>query len=208
MFKKHFWKILALLVVLLLGGSIIYSQKASEEANEGVIIEAHIKGNPDASVILVEYSDFQCPACGQFYPYIKEVVAEYGDKLRFEYKHFPLITVHKNAVPAAKAAEAAGQQGKFFEMHDKLFENQTQWSKSTNAQVYFIQYAEELGLDVALFKKHLGSSIIADAVDQGFNEARELGLSGTPTLFLNGEKMTINSFDEFKTQIETAVNAQ
>ena len=122
MFKKHFWKILALLVVLLLGGSIIYSQKASEEANVGVVIEPHIKGNPDASVTLVEYSDFQCPACGQFYPYVKEVVEEHGDKLRFEYKHFPLITIHKNAVPAARAAEAASQQGKFFEMHDKLFE--------------------------------------------------------------------------------------
>ena len=208
MFKKHFWKILALLVVLLLGGSIIYSQKASEEANVGVVIEPHIKGNPDASVTLVEYSDFQCPACGQFYPYVKEVVEEHGDKLRFEYKHFPLITIHKNAVPAARAAEAASQQGKFFEMHDKLFENQTEWSISTNAQVYFIQYAEEIGLDVGLFKKHLGSSIISDAVDQGFNEARELGLSGTPTLFLNGEKMEISSFDEFRSQIADAVKTE
>ncbi len=208
MFKKHFWKILALLVVLLLGGSIIYSQKASEEANVGVVIEPHIKGNPDASVTLVEYSDFQCPACGQFYPYVKEVVEEHGDKLRFEYKHFPLITIHKNAVPAARAAEAASQQGKFFEMHDKLFENQTEWSNSTNAQVYFIQYAEEIGLDVGLFKKHLGSSIISDAVDQGFNEARELGLSGTPTLFLNGEKMEISSFDEFRSQIADAVKTE
>lgn len=199
---------MALVVVLLLGGSILYSQKAAEEANVGVVIEPHIKGNPDASVTLTEYSDFQCPACGQYYPHLKEIVAVYGDNLRFEYKHFPLITIHKNAVPAAKAAEAAGQQGKFWEMHDKLFENQTAWSNSANPQVYFVQFAEELGLDTALFKKHLGSSIIADTVNQGFEEARALGLSGTPTLFLNGEKMTVSSFDELRTQIEAAVNQQ
>ncbi len=206
--KKHAWKIIAGVAALLFIGSVLYAQQAAKEANEGVVIEPHIKGNPDASVALVEYSDFQCPACGQFYPYIKEIVEEHGERLRFEYKHFPLITIHKNAVPAAIAAEAAGQQGKFFEMHDKLFENQSQWSNSANAQVFFIQYAEELGLDVALFKKHLGSSLIADAVNQGFNEARGLGLSGTPTLFLNGEQMTVNSFDEFRSQIAEAVNSQ
>ena len=125
MLKKHFWKVVALVVIVLIGASVLYSKQTAERANEGVVIESHVKGNPDAAVTLIEYSDFECPACAQFSPYIKELMNEYGDELRFEYRHFPLINIHAQAIPAARAAEAAAQQGKFWEMHDKLFENQS-----------------------------------------------------------------------------------
>ncbi len=206
MLAKHFWKLFALLAVLLIGAAVVYSNQAGEKANENLVIEPHIKGNPEASVTLTEYSDFQCPACQQFYPVLKEVLGMHEGKIRFEYKHFPLISIHPHAVAGGRAAEAAGQQGKFFEMHDKLFENQETWSKSSNPQPFFLQYAEELGLDMDKFKTHLRSSALRDQVMAGYEEARELGLSGTPTFFLNGEQMEFATFDEFAEQVALAVN--
>ncbi len=205
MLKRHFWKIVAAVVVVLIGASVVYSQQVAKTANEGVEIETHVKGNPDAAVTLVEYSDFQCPACAQFYPYIKDIMNEYGDSLRFEYRHFPLINIHPQAVPAARAAEAAGQQGKFFEMHDKLFENQSVWSRSSNPAGFFNQYAEELGLDLATFKRHLNSSVITDAINDSFEDARDRGFTGTPTFILNDQVMSFTTFDEFRAQIEAAI---
>lgn len=203
--KKHFWKIAGLVALVALGASFIYSSKAAEKANEGVVIEDHVKGNPDSDVVLIEYSDFQCPACGQLEPVLQEVMDKYGDQIRFEYKHFPLITIHPFALPAARASEAAAQQGKFWEMHDKLFENQTVWSGGSNADAYFIKYAEEIGLDVPTFRKHLSSSLISDSITESFKEAQGLGLTGTPSLFLNGHKMTFTTYADFIAQIEAAI---
>lgn len=205
MIKKHFWKIIIVVAVVAIGLSLYYSSKMAEQANEGVVIEAHTKGNPEAKIELVEYSDFQCPACGQFYPYVNEIMEEYGDKISFEYRHFPLINIHPYAVPAARASEAAAQQDKFWEMHDKLFEEQKTWSKAGNPQAHFIQYAEEIGLDIDIFKRHLSSSKIDDAISDSFNDARSRGFSGTPTFILNGETMNFSSFAEFRTQIEEAI---
>lgn len=207
MLKKHFWKIVAVLVVILVAGSVVYSKQATEKANEGVTIETHVKGNPDAAVTLVEYSDFQCPACGQFYPYVKDVVGEHGNDLRFEYRHFPLINIHPNALPAARAAEAAAQQGKFWEMHDKLFENQNTWGKASNPVGFFKQYAGEIGLDMGQFERQLDSTVITDAVDASFEDARSRGFTGTPTFLLNGQQMSFSTFDEFKAQVEAAITA-
>lgn len=203
--KKHFWKIFIVGAVLLLGVSIVIAQQAGQKANEGVVVESHIKGNEAATVELVEYSDFQCPACGQFYPLLKEVMADYGDDLKFEYRHFPLTAIHPYAAPAARAAEAAGQQGKFWEMHDLLFENQSVWSRAGQADPYFIQYAEELGLDIDTFRRHLGSSILSQAVVDDLRDAQNKGFTGTPTFLLNGERMKFGTYDEFRQQIENAL---
>jgi protein-disulfide isomerase len=203
--KKHFWKIIFAVAVVLIGGSMIYAQYSGSKANEGVVLGDHIKGNTESTVRLTEYSDFQCPACGQFYPVVKDVLAQYGDRISFEYRHYPLLSIHPYALPAAKAAEAAGVQGKFFEMHDKLFENQNAWSKSAAPQAYFIQYAEELGLDVPLFKQHMRASLIEDKIQDQFNEAQEKGLTGTPSFFLNGEKLEFQTFEDFFGAIEAAL---
>lgn len=206
--KQHAWKIIGGLAALLLLGAFVYSQYVATKANEGVTIEPHVKGNPEAEVVLVEYSDFECPACAQFYPYVKEIMETHGDKIRFEYRHFPLISIHPNAVPAARAAEAAAQQGKFWEMHDMLFENQPEWSKSPAPRRNFESYAEELELDVALFKQHMNASLIADAVQAGFDDARAQGFTGTPSFLLNGQPMEYTTFDEFISQIEAAIGVQ
>lgn len=188
-----------------MGGSILYAQYAGNKANEGVVLAERVKGNADANVTLTEFGDFQCPACGQFHPIVKSVVEQYGDRLRFEFKHYPLIAIHPYAMPSAKAAEAAGVQGKFFEMHDKLFENQNSWSKSATPQTFFIQYAQELGLDVELFKQHMRASMIEDAIQAQYKEAQGLGLTGTPSFFLNGEPMQFQTYEEFIGAIESAL---
>ena len=203
--KKHIWKIVFVVVAVLMGASFLYAQYASDKANDGVELSDHIKGNPEASVTLTEYGDFQCPACAQFSPIVRSVMDQYGDQIAFEFRHFPLISIHPYAVPAAKAAEAAGVQGKFFEMHDKLYDNQNAWAKSAAPQAFFVQYAEELGLDVDLFKQHMRASLIEEKIESQFNEAQEKGLTGTPSFFLNGERLEFETMEEFFAAIDSAL---
>lgn len=203
---KNPWVIVGVVFALLIGGAIWYSAGANDAYNAGVEVKAHTKGNPDATVKLVEYSDFQCPACAQFHGVVKEIVDEYGDRLSFEYRHFPLSQIHRLAEPAARAAEAAGQQGKFFEFHDLLFVNQGTWSNSTNPAQFFLQYANEVGLDIDEFTRMQRSSILRNHVQSQFAEARAFGFSGTPSFLLNGEPMQFESFDEFRAQIINAID--
>ncbi len=201
---KNPWIIIGVVAVVLIGGSVWYSNTVSAKNNEGIEFSAHVKGSESSVVALVEYSDFQCPACASFQPTINEVLAEYGDSIKFEYKHFPL-PIHPKAEPAARAAEAAAQQGAFFEYHDLLFANQQAWSNGPNHIALFMKYAEELNLDVEKFKRHYNASLIADKVRENSREARELGLTGTPTFFLNGERMQMQTYQDFKDQIATAL---
>lgn len=203
---KNPWVVIGLIAVVLIGSSVWYSGYAAERNNEGVVVgTVQVKGNPDAAVVLVEYSDFQCPACAAFQPVVADVLSQYGDVLRFEYKHFPL-PIHPLAEPAARAAEAAGQQGKFFEFHDKLFLEQASWSNSPNASVFFMRYADELGLDTDTFSRHMKSTLLRDEVRKDAAEARERSLTGTPTFFLNGERMQIETYQDFFDQIARAVD--
>ena len=204
---KNPWVVIGIIVVVLFGGSFWYAGSTADKNNEGITFEPHIKGNPEASVELVEYSDFQCPACATFQPVLEDVLSQFGDSIKFEYKHFPL-PIHPLAEPAARAAEAACQQGKFFEFHDMLFANQTSWSNSVNPAIQFVQYAEKLELDIETFKRHLNSSMVRERVKEGLTEARGLGLTGTPTFFLNGEKMVISTYEDFINQITAAVNPE
>jgi protein-disulfide isomerase len=203
---KNPWIIIGVITIVVFGGAIWYANQSAAAANEGVEVKQNIKGNADASVELVEYSDFQCPACGAFYPVVKDLLAQYGDQLRFEYKHFPLSNIHPFAQSAAMAAEAAGQQDKFFEFHDQLFENQQSWSQSAAPTAQFVSYAEEIGLDIEQFRRQMNASILRDKVRAEFEEGRELGVTGTPTFFLNGERMQFTTYEEFISQIEEAVN--
>lgn len=203
--KKHIWKIVFAMVAVLMIGSFLYANYAGDKANDGVVLSDHVKGNKDAKVTLTEYGDFQCPACAQFSPIVKSVLDQYGDQIAFEFRHFPLISIHPYAVPAAKAAEAAGVQGKFFEMHDKLYENQNAWTKSAAPQAFFVQYAEELGLDVNLFKQHMRASLVEEKIESQFKEAQEKGLTGTPSFFLNGERLEFQTMDEFFAAIDAAL---
>jgi protein-disulfide isomerase len=204
---KNPWIIIGAITIVLFGGAIWFSSNASEKNNEGVFIQENVKGSEDAKVTLTEFSDLQCPACASFEPALQGVLAEYGDDIRFEYKHFPL-PIHPYAQQASVAAEAAGMQGKFFEYHDVLFENQSTWSAAATPAALFIGYAEELELDIAQFRRHMNSSVLREKVQAEMAEGRELGVTGTPTFFLNGERMQIETFQDFATQIAIAVDPE
>jgi protein-disulfide isomerase len=203
---KNPWVIICLITTVLIGGSVWYSIHVGATYNDGVVVTNYVKGNPDAAVVLAEYADFQCPACGQFEPIVAAILSEFGEQIRFEFNHFPLAQLHPFAEAAARAAEAAGQQGKFFEYHDLLFANQAAWSKSATPAVFFSQYAKELDLDLALFTKHQRASLLQDHIRSQFSEAQNKGLTGTPTFFLNGQQMKYTSADDFKAQIVAAIN--
>jgi protein-disulfide isomerase len=202
------WVVIGLIGTALIGGAVWYSSSLATAANEGVEVREHIKGNPDAVVTLTKYSDFQCPACGQFVPVIDTLLAELGDQVRFEYKHYPLMQIHPNAEPAARAAEAAGQQGKFFEYHDMLFENQREWSSAAIPGAFFAKYAKELGLNMDQFTRHQRSSILQQNIRSQVSEARELGITGTPTFYLNGERMQFQTYQDFGDQIRAALGIE
>lgn len=163
-----------------------------------------IKGAPlkDTKVTLIEYSDFQCPACGAYYPIVKQLGQEFKN-LTIVYRNFPLAQ-HANARPAAQAAEAAGQQGKFWEMHDLLFSNQNAWSGSSSAEQIFIAYAQSLKLDMEKFKTDFNSQAVKTKIEADYQSgASEVG--GTPTFFLNDKKIqNPQGYEDFRSIIQQA----
>ncbi len=152
-------------------------------------------GDKTSKVVLVEYGDFQCPACGAYQPTVDQVLKDYGSKIVFVFRHFPLNQVHKNAQLASQASEAAGKQGKFWEFHDILYAHQTEWSNLGDVTEKFTEYAKSLGLNEAQFKTDMKSSAAKDRVDRDENEGIRYGVDSTPTFYLNGKKLTLNSFN-------------
>ena len=165
-----------------------------------------IKGNPKAKVTLVEYSDFQCPTCGMFYPIVRKLAIDFGDRIRIVYRHFPL-GIHAYAELAAQAAEAAGKQGKFWQMHDLIFDSQQEWSKMVgSARGKFLGYAKDLGLDLARFEADLDSKAIRQAVESSRSSGERLGVGSTPTFFLNGVQIkNLRGENELRNLVEKAI---
>ncbi|HET6370969.1 MAG TPA: thioredoxin domain-containing protein, partial [Nitrospiria bacterium] len=165
-----------------------------------------MKGNPRSAVTLVEYSDFQCPTCGQYYPMLRQLNDEFHDQIRFVYRQFPLTGLHRNAMPAALAAEAAGRQGRFWEMHNLIFEHQKEWSERTDARNLFIGYAKQLGLDITRFEADMDAESAKKEVESDMQSGFLLGVNGTPTFFLNGVKLqNPRTYDAFRNLIQLSV---
>lgn len=144
-----------------------------------------IRGAADAPVTLLEYGDYQCPTCGTYHPIVTELLSRYHGKLKLEFRHFPLIQAHPNAMSAALAAESAGDQGKFWEMNDLLFEHQNDWSRSPNAEAIFLQYAVQIGLDSNRFMQAMKSPDTQERVLADVRSGSEI-VKGTPTFAING----------------------
>lgn len=158
-----------------------------------------VRGPQDAIVTLIEYGDFQCPACGAYYPLVKQLEGDFSTQVKVAFREYPLTTVHQNAFNAALTAEAAGKQGKFWEMHDKLYENQTSWSDTTNVMGIFSGYAKDLGLDVNKFNSDVKSSDIEKKVNDSINQGTDIGIDATPTFYLDGDKMDLpGSYEQLK----------
>ena len=150
---------------------------------------AHARGPANAPVTLEEFADLQCSACGAIYPLLKSVENEYGPKLRVIFREYPLTPPHEHAVQAAHAAEAAGLQGKFWEMHDILYENQTAWAEIFDVRPIFEDYARRIGLDVERFKKDQTSEIVETRIFLDGRRGHSLGVKATPTIFLDGNEI-------------------
>lgn len=163
--------------------------------------------SPNAKVTLVEFGDYQCPACGQAYSVIKQVEATYGDKVNLVFRNFPLPQ-HKNALISAEAAEAAGAQGKYWDMYDALYQHQADWSGSSDPMSIFKTYAQNMGLDVSKFKSDVESNKFADKISGDQKDGEALGVNATPTFYLNNRLFFVGipSYDGLKNQIDPALN--
>jgi protein-disulfide isomerase len=185
------------------------SPKLTEEQSKMLIRETnYTKGAPNAKVTLVEFGDFQCPACGAAHPTVNLLLSEYKDDVKFVYRQFPL-PMHQHAKAAAYAAEAAGAQGKFFEMYDALFQNQKDWENSKDVNKIFEEYANVIGLDVEKFKQDIADKKFEEKVQKDINDGNALGVNSTPTFFLNGERINGGlPYNEFKAKIDAALGAK
>lgn len=209
--NKWFMVVLALVVASLVGVFMLFSQNdetdpADNQAPTNLeLTEAdHVIGNKDAKVTLIEYGDFQCPACKAIEPDVKKLREEYQDKVRFVFRHFPLTSIHPNAFPASRAAEAAGSVGKFWEMHDLLYQRQDEWSKSNSAQALLRDYARELGISEDQYTNGYNSDATTKRINGDVDSGRNAGATGTPAFFLNGELLDPNprSYQELKAKID------
>lgn len=209
--KNKLWLGVGLLIIASLS-LIVYGSKNSQisATTDGLLANSvsaldNTKGNPDASVTLVEYSDFECPACGAYAPVVKTLVEEYADRINFVYRHFPLPQ-HLSAKPAAYAAEAAGKQGKFFEMHDMIFADQSEWSTARNPEEIFAGYAEKLGLDMEQYAIDVLSDEVKNKVQADLQSGNQSGVRGTPTFYVNGKQIANpQTYEAFKAIIDDAI---
>lgn len=191
-------------VLIAVGGLFLTKSQPTDKATIDSVVrdDDYSIGPKDAKVTLIEFADFQCPACKAAEPATQKLRDDYKDKVRFVFKQFPLPS-HNNGLNAALASEAAGEQGKFWEFHSLLFEKQEEWSTLANPTTEFEKYAESLNLDVAKFSKAYKEKTYSDKINTDKSDGIGLGVSATPTFFLNGEKIEGGlSYDEFKQKIE------
>lgn len=206
--------IFALIVVIFLiaKGGYKKSEDTAERANttqsSALEIRANdwVLGTSTAKVTIVEYLDFECEACGAYYPITTKIKEEYKDDVRLVIRYFPLPG-HKNSRTAAHAVESAGKQGKFFEMYNILFTKQSEWSEQQMAnQDQFEKYALEAGVNIEQWKKDVTSDEVKNRVEESYKEAVSLNLQGTPSFFLNGKRIqNPKGYESFKVLIDEAI---
>lgn len=199
------WLYIAIGVVTLFfvgaGVFLFTSESKPIEVSEAALVkkDSQVLGSRDAKVKIVEFSDFQCPACRAAHPIVKQVVEEYGDKILFVYRHFPIVISHPYALKAAEASEAAGEQGKFWEYHDLIFDNQENMTSKD-----LIAHAKKLNLDMKKFEEALNSGKFKDKVTGDMDDGGKFGVTATPTFFINGQKhQGVLQFDQFKSLIDS-----
>ena len=165
----------------------------------------HYKGAQNSPVVLEEFADYQCPTCGTMHPLMNEINSVYGSRIKFIFRNYPLVQIHKNAYEAAVAAEAAGLQGRFWEMQNLLFQNQRNWSNIADIRPIFEGYAQTLGLDVERFKSDVAGLLAKRRVEEDLQRGRSLNISSTPTLLVNGRPVPFElmTFDGLKQIIDT-----
>jgi protein-disulfide isomerase len=182
---------------------------ASRDIEPGAV-PAHSHGLETAPVTLEEFGDFQCPPCGMLHPILKQMESEFGDRLRIIFREYPLVPAHAHALSAARAAEAAGLQGKFWEMHAMLFENQAGWKDAFDVRPIFEGYATKIGLDLERYRRDLTSETVEQRIFLDGKRAHSLGVEGTPTVFMNGREIPFESLapEKLRVVIRTELTTQ
>jgi protein-disulfide isomerase len=221
--SKKAWIIFAVVTVGILALLVITSRNSNPQVDVSNVdtnaiqaasaasgnIADHVFGLASSKVLLIEYGDFQCPGCGNAHPRIKAIADTYKDKVAFVFRNFPLTTIHPNARAAAGVVEAAGLQGKYWDMHNKVFESQSAWENLSGSERtdMFVSYAKELGLDTAKFTADLTSSSVSSkiAFDQAL--AKKLNVNSTPTFYLAGTQLTSDIWGD-DAKLTAAIDAE
>ncbi|MET1033142.1 MAG: thioredoxin domain-containing protein [Candidatus Saccharimonadales bacterium] len=188
-----FWAVIGVIVAVFVGFLVFGGDKNKDTSGTSTTSATnHVKGKTDSTVKFVEYGDFQCPTCGAYYPLIKQVFEKYQDKISFQFRNLPLTQIHNNAFAASRAAEAASAQGKFWEMHDLLYENQQAWSSAKTPTDIFKSFAKQLGLNETQYETDFASSDVNKAINSDIAafKATKNDLA-TPSFFLNGKKIEL-----------------
>jgi protein-disulfide isomerase len=209
---NRFVLVLAACAVLFFG-LLVFNKKDAPSTNTSISATSHTQGN--GPVTLVEYGDFECPGCGRFHPVLKQVKEKYGDKITFQFRNFPLTQIHQNAMIAHRAAEAADKQGKFWEMHDFLYENQSSWvaqagATQSSASSIIEAFARQLNLNMDQFNSDRASSTVNDAIQADIRAGQDLRVDSTPTFFLDGTKLenARDTLEYFSEKIDAALAAK
>jgi protein-disulfide isomerase len=198
-------------IVLMVVGIVVLSKTSSkplsstEKEQRLVRSDSHVRGKSDSKVTIVEFSDFECPACGKYYPEFTKIEQDYQDRVKIIYRHFPLNSIHPLAQKAAEASEAAGAQDKFWEYYAILFEKQAEWSSLSKDQaiVKFVEFAQQINIkDINKFETELKNDTYTNRVVEDSNDAKALDIPGTPTIFLNGEQQDNPSYDNLSKEID------
>ncbi len=212
--NKAFLGIVLATFVLIFGGIFLFSRGTgpanSVKVSDEVLIprDSYRFTDSETPAVLTEFGDFQCPACSSYHILVKKLLADFPGQLNFVFRHFPLPQ-HANAPISSYAVEAAGLQGKFWEMYNKIYESQSSWSGSSDAKSIFLGFAKDLGLDMDKFSKDLDSQAVKDKVARDSNDAGLLKIDSTPTFYLNGAKIAPpGSYEEFKKLVEKAISSK
>ena len=225
--SKHMKKILPFIIILLVLGVALVSAWALKKRSSGAVTPItnnpnspppvntndtvvtgvagaeppHILGPNSAPARLEEFGDFECPPCGAFHPVLVQMHKEFGDKLQITFREFPLAPAHQHAIAAASAAEAAGLQGKFWEMHDLLYENQKAWHEAFDVRPIFEGFAKQIGLDMNRYQNDLNGDQVAQRILNDGKRGHSMGVKGTPTVFLNGREVPFESLPADKLRV-------
>jgi protein-disulfide isomerase len=200
------------LCLIIMGGAVFLlsrNQAPAQQTDQGTIYQIDyskgVKTGPDdAKVKLVEFGDFQCPACAAAEPVLRTIRQQHASDVQIIFRHFPL-SIHLNARPAANAAAQAATEGKFWQMHDKLYDTQQQWQGLSDPQDFFAGLAKEVGVDENKVKEAVKNASYNDLIQSDLTEGGSLGVNSTPTFYLNGRKLEIASFDQLVQEVDNAL---
>ncbi len=208
---KSRFSLILIACVVIFGGILVFSKKdakSPESGSGGSQASNHVRGNTSAKVTLTEYGDFQCPACAAYFPVVEQVYEKYKDQIQFQFRNFPLRQIHQHAMVAHRAAEAASNQGKFWEMYQQLYQNNSSWSAESDPTGTFKGYATVIGLDMTKYEADFKSEAVNNVINADIAEGQKLGVDSTPTFFLNGQKIdNPKDLDAFNKVIEDAIKA-